>query len=303
MMAAGVMLEAEGGAENRPALRMTGRNGDRAGLPDFIVIGAMRAGTTTLHRLLAAHPQVAMSREKEPDFFIAERNFDRGLDWYRGLFPREGEIRGEASPNYAKCDIFPGVPARISAHLPDVRLVYVLRDPVERLLSHYNFAAAMGRSIDAAAIEHMIMTSRYAFQLAQYHDHFAPDRILIVDFDELRSDPLTVLRRIGAFTGIPEGWEESLHRAGASEAANSGGELVRMPRWFFRLRKNRAVSDLRRRLPTEWADRMRRVIAAGRAREIPPPDPDTVARAADQLRPDAEALRAMTGLPFASWSV
>ncbi len=286
-----------------PVARTAGRSGPRAGLPDFIMIGAMRAGTTALHRLLAAHPQVAMSREKEPDFFIAERNFDRGLKWYRGLFPEEGRVRGEASPNYAKCDIFPGVPQRIHAHLPDVRLVYVVRDPVDRLLSHYRFAAAMGRSVDAQAIEHMIMTSRYALQLARYRDHFAPDRILVIDFDDLCTDQTAVLRRVGVFVGIPDGWKESIRRARAADAANSGGELVRIPRWFFRFRKLRTISDLRRRLPPEWADRMRRAIAAGPAREVPALDADTIARAADTLRPDVDALRGMTGLAFASWSL
>lgn len=298
MMPAGVMI----GAATAPAIRTTGRSAPSAGLPDFIVIGAMRAGTTTLHRLLAAHSLVAMSREKEPDFFVAERNFDRGLNWYRGLFPRDGAVRGEASPNYTKCDIFPGVPERISAHLPDVRLIYVLRDPVERLLSHYRFAAAMGRSVDAGAFAHMVTTSRYALQLERFRDHFASERILVVDFDELRADPLSVLRRIGIFVGVPDGWEASI-RAGTAEAANAGGELVRMPRWFFRFRKLRAVSDLRRRLPAQWTDRIRRVVAAGPAREVPRLGPEAVARATDMLRPDAEALRGMTGLAFASWSV
>ncbi len=297
------MVRAEGAVETPRALREAGRSDPARGLPDFIVIGAMRAGTTTLHRLLAAHPQVAMSREKEPDFFVAERNFDRGLDWYRSLFPREGAVRGETSPNYAKCDIFPGVPERISAHLPDVRLVYVLRDPVDRLLSHYRFAAAMGRSIDDDAFAHMVMTSRYALQLGRFRDHFASERILVVDFEELRADPIVVLRRIGAFVGIPDGWDDAIRRAGVSEAANSGGELMRMPRWFFRLRRLRTVNDLRRRLPTAWADRIRRAVAAGPAREVPPPDPDAVARAAGILRADAEALRGMTGLAFGSWSV
>ena len=103
--------------------------------PDFIIIGAMRAGTTALADLLSRHPEIGMSRLKETDYFIAEKNFSRGPVWYQSLFPMDRPIRGEASPNYAKSDVFAGVPQRIHAARPDVRLIYIVRDPVERFWS------------------------------------------------------------------------------------------------------------------------------------------------------------------------
>ena len=84
-----VLQDAAPIAADRPA---------NAGPVDFVIVGAMRAGTTTLHALLAEHPQITMSRDKETDFFIAEKNYSRGLCWYEAQFDPTRPIRGEASP-------------------------------------------------------------------------------------------------------------------------------------------------------------------------------------------------------------
>ena len=91
--------------------------------PDFIVIGSMKSGTTSLYRWLSAHPDIGMSRDKETDYFVAEKSFGRGPEWYAAQFAPGSKIYGEASPNYSKVDDFRGVPARIRAALPDVRLI------------------------------------------------------------------------------------------------------------------------------------------------------------------------------------
>ena len=69
-------------------------------LPDFIIIGAMKCGTTSLHHYLSLHPDISVSRRKELDFFVAEENWARGLAWYESQFPDKGKVRGEASPKY-----------------------------------------------------------------------------------------------------------------------------------------------------------------------------------------------------------
>jgi hypothetical protein len=95
--------------------------------PTFLVIGAMKAGTTSLHRCLSNHPDVFMSAPKELDFF--EKNWSRGWEWYRSQF-QAGDVamlRGESSTNYAKYPRFGGVAGRIHRSLPDVKLIYLLR--------------------------------------------------------------------------------------------------------------------------------------------------------------------------------
>ena len=174
--------------------RPRGASGRRP-LVDFIVIGAMRAGTTMLHDLLSGHPQISMARMKETDFFVAEKNLPRGTGWYGAQFDPARPIRGEISPNYAKAMDFPGVPERIFEHCPGVRLVYVLRDPVARAVSQYAHSWNMGELSDtpeqmARSPEYprILDASRYARQIDNYLRLFDPGQLLVVDFDALLAE-------------------------------------------------------------------------------------------------------------------
>lgn len=113
-------------------------------LPTFIVIGAMKCGTTSLYYALDAHPEIEMSDRKETDFFIRARNYRRGTDWYEDRFPASGQARGECSPNYTKAHLFPRVARRMHDLVPDVHLVYMVRDPIDRIVSHYVGNRAVG---------------------------------------------------------------------------------------------------------------------------------------------------------------
>src|SRR5215210_7255111 len=108
-------------------------------LPDFLVIGAMKAGTTTLYNHLRGHPDIFMTSYKEPEFFVAEKTWGRGTAWYQRLFADAPDAArlGEASTSYSKCTEFTGVPERIHSLIPDVQLLYVLRHPIARIESMY----------------------------------------------------------------------------------------------------------------------------------------------------------------------
>jgi Sulfotransferase domain len=272
-----------------------------APLPGFIVIGAMRAATTTLHRYLGGHPAIGMSRRKETDFFVEELNLPRGQGWYRSLFPRGRAVCGETSPNYTKFDIFPGVPERIRRQAPGCKLIYIVRDPVARAVSHHRFAASLGTGRDTPEpdrLQHMTLTSSYFRQLERYLEHFSLDDILVLDFDELAREPLGVLARAGRFLGVPDGW------GGLGQLrANGSDELARMPGWYFRLRRSRLATGLATHLPPDAADRLRRAIARPEATDRPTVHPDAIQRFRDDLADDAARFRALTGLPFAQWSV
>jgi hypothetical protein len=176
-------------------------------LPDFIVIGAMKAGTTSLHRYLGSHPDVVMSDPKELNFFVAERTWARGLDWYREHFrPASGQIAGEASPDYTKADVFQGVPRRIAQVVPDARLVYLVRHPIERMRSMYLHELVAGRErapAGDALLEkaHYVNTSRYAWQLDHFREFFPRDQVLVVVSEQLRDHREATLRRILGFLG------------------------------------------------------------------------------------------------------
>jgi hypothetical protein len=179
-------------------------------LPNFLVIGAMKAGTTSLFRYLEPHPEVFMPRLKELDFFIAEGNWGRGIGWYRHQFRQAGQRAvaiGEASPTYSKYPQFDGVPERIAGAVPAIRLIYVVRDPVERIRSHYSHRVLVGSEsnpIEVAVSEDpsYLDCSRYAMQIGRYMDWFDREQLLIVRSEDLRSRRTETLSGVHRFLGV-----------------------------------------------------------------------------------------------------
>ena len=126
-------------AGERSRLERRRRQAERQGaLPNLIVIGGLKCGTTSLHHYLNLHPEIAMSRPKELNFFVAELNWDLGPDWYASHFDRAAPVRGETSPHYTNLPRFGGVAERMREVLgAEARIVYMVRDPIDRMLSHY----------------------------------------------------------------------------------------------------------------------------------------------------------------------
>jgi hypothetical protein len=179
-------------------------------LPTFLLIGAMKAGTTSLYHYLKVHPQVAMPRYKAPEFFVAEANWHRGVEWYRRQFPPVGpEVLaiGEASNAYSKYPRFRGVPKRVASLLPDARLLYVVRDPLSRIRSHYQTRVADGSEAepfgDAVFTDPIYLDySRYALQVEQYLEHFPREQLLVVTSEDLRESRDATMRRVYEFIGV-----------------------------------------------------------------------------------------------------
>ena len=273
-------------------------------LPDFAVIGAMKAGTTTLYHYLLAHPDVGMSRMKETDYFIETANHGLGRKWYLSQFDPGRKIYGEVSPNYTKHDIFPRVPQHLVASSPDVRLIFLARDPVARFASHYIHAWQLGHMdvapdeiLDSDNGRHMIETSRYAAQIDSYLKVIDRAQLLILDFDALRTDPQSVMDQVCAHIGVASIPVSDIG------AQNDAGSIARMPRGIQRLWRSRAGRMLDPLISREMRDRGRRLLARGKARVPPTLSPEVLARAGDLLRDDAQRFRQMSDLPFASWKV
>jgi hypothetical protein len=179
-------------------------------LPTFIVVGAMKAGTTSLYHYLRSHPQVFMPKIKELDFFAEGMNWTRGLDWYRhqfGAAPPEAVAVGEASTVYTKFPRYDGVAERMASIVPDVRLIYVVRHPIDRIRSHYEHRVASGAEtvpMEIAVFENPIYIdySRYALQVEQYLPHFPREQLLIISSEELRHHRASTIRRVYGFLGV-----------------------------------------------------------------------------------------------------
>lgn len=182
-------------------------------LPSFLIIGAMKGGTTSLYQYLKEHPDVFMSQTKELHYFVAEKNLRRGTGWYERQFSKAGDAVavGEASPDYTKFPLHRGVPERIADLVPEVRLIYVMRNPVERIRSHYMHDLACGRErrpIGQAVPgnEHYLAPSRYALQIEQYLEHFPREQLLLMTSECLRSDRQAAMTRVLDFIGVHDDW-------------------------------------------------------------------------------------------------
>jgi sulfotransferase family protein len=188
--------------------------GDRvAVLPNFLIIGAAKSGTTSLYRYLRDHPQVFMAQSKELKFFTSRTRWGFGPGWYARQFSdADGAVAiGEASPSYTRYPQHRGVPERIAQVLPDARLVYLIRHPIERIRSHYLHRVLQGKErapLDQAVLKDpsYLDTSRYAMQIEQYLEWFARAQLLVITAEALRRDRLETLRRVWEFLGVDAGW-------------------------------------------------------------------------------------------------
>jgi hypothetical protein len=198
-------------------------------LPTFLIVGAKRAGTSSLYRYLTAHPEVCPCVSGKGTHYF-DVSYGRGWRWYRSSFPlaARGGITGEASPYYM---FHPLAPSRIAAKLPDARLIVLLRDPVERAWSHYHnerrlqaeplsfedairseperlagqaeqMAADPGFQGFAWRHHSYLARGRYAEQLERLYGLFPPSHVLVVQSELLRADPNRVLEEVWRFLGL-----------------------------------------------------------------------------------------------------
>jgi hypothetical protein len=235
----------------RWAARMRWRSATRRWrvLPDFLVLGGQRCGSTSLYDMLCGHPDVAPASHKEPHFF--DNNHLRGEQFYRRLFPLQLQMRarerrqgrravtGEATTYYLA---HPAVPARVRALLPDVRLIAILRDPVDRAYSHYqlsvregreplSFEEALAAEPDRLAGEHERLIAdpsyrgvahrffsyrsrgRYIDQLERWWAEFPREQLLVLRSEDMFEDPRIVYDQLVTFLGLDPDADRRTFRA------------------------------------------------------------------------------------------
>jgi hypothetical protein len=276
-------------------------------LPNLIIIGAMKCGTTSLHYYLGLHPQIFMTWNKELNFFIAERNWPRGQAWYEKHFPAPAPIRGESSPNYTDYPHLKGVPERMHSLLPDAQLIYIVRDPIERVVSHYLHHYSRNeedRSLTDALSNldsnFYVDRSRYAWQLEQFLPYYPSERILVLSQEDLYQRRRPTLQRVFRWLGVSPDFDHPrfnylYHQSSTIRRKNSLG--VRLA----------ALPGLRliRRLPHRLRTPADHWLFYPFSQPVPRPvlSSDLRRQLADCLRPDVQRLRALTGQSFPDWSI
>lgn len=272
----------------------------------------MKGGTTALWHYLSHHPEVFVSVPKELDFFIAERNWNRGEDWYESHFETGKRFKavGEASPNYTKHPLYSGVPERMAATIPGCRLIYVIRDPIERMRSEYLHQIADRREpafrdgkivpIESALhpFSQYVDNSRYWMQIQQFLAHFDRERLLVITSEELLSDRRSTLRRVLDFLEVDPDWyspilEEEFHRTERKRKIRGG--LVDPMRRIYKRFDEKLPAELRRVAIRAGTAEVRTSLG-----EITEPHRKGLE---DAVRDDVIALREFLGPTFAGWGI
>lgn len=268
--------------------------------PDFIVVGAMKSATTTLHEQLAQQPGVFMCRPKEPNFFSDDANYARGWKWYGALFRPAGDtdLRGESSTHYTKLPTYPRTVDRMRRDLPRLKLIYVMRHPIDRLASHYVHEVTTGRIRVgvAEAIElwpELVEYGRYSLQLQPFLDAYGPRSLLPVFFSRLVHHPQAELERIGRFLGAehPLCWDDTM------EPQNQGTERLRPSAVREALVQAPVLTAIRQKVvPRTWS---RPLKAFWRARVEPPHiSPVLQSRLREVFDADLAQLGSWLGIPL-----
>jgi hypothetical protein len=188
-------------------------------LPSFIILGAQKAGTTSLHNALMKHSDIYMSHPKEVSFFNIEKNYSRGAEWYTSFFAKRGleKQAGETTPSYLWDE---RVPSRIAKVLPDAKFIVLLRNPVDRGYSAYWYAYRNGDETlpfkDALKVEAIRATQGdsirgfssyvdrglYAQQIKRYLQFFDRSRFLFLISEEYQGNPRKTLHTVTRFLGV-----------------------------------------------------------------------------------------------------
>ena len=247
-----------------------------------------------------------MSRPKELNFFVEELNWSLGPDWYAGHFAADAPVRGETSPHYTNRPRLDGVAERMAGLIPDARLIYAVRDPIDRLLSHFLHNA--GGGYEARPLEEVLADEhsayfdrgRYAFQLEPYLEAFGPEQVAIVSREELKSDRAATMRRLFEFLGVDAGFSSpEFEREWETGSAKGSGGFRLMDR-AVRLPGLRALDRNFDRLPERLRWRVERIVhdPDTGAAEKPALSADARRRLAEVFAPDVERLEAIAGRRF-----
>jgi len=273
--------------------------------PNFLVIGAPKAATTSLWHLLRQHPDVFMSEVKEPSFFSHDYAYARGWAWYESLFaPASNETAiGEASITYCLTETYPHTPVRIAEHLPSAKLIYSVRHPLERIGSYWLQSLHKGHrdmpySFRKAvrSCPRLLESSLYWKTVSAYRQYFPDDRLLVVFFEDFKADPRSVLAKCFRFLGV----DHSFVPPDVDQPHYATKDHDMQNPMLYGLRAIPGWNVLKRLIPLKTRASLRNLWR----RPLPAHpewDTETQAWALERIIPDMQALLAYTGKPSDFW--
>lgn len=229
-----------------------------------LIIGAMKCGTTSLFAYLSQHPEIASCTDKEPCFFSLERNWSKGWDWYQDLWewdPSTHKVAMEASTSYTRIPAYLNAAAHMATVDARFKFIYVVREPIQRIESHYTYSYANGFAesqtpLSAGIDRRIIEASKYAKQLREYSQRFPKEDILVVPFEALKQDPLGLARKICGFIEVDPAYSfvdlDAVHNP-AQDLIDDVGV------WRF-LRQFKSLKSVTRYIPKDSKRRVRQLL-------------------------------------------
>ncbi|MGB3536453.1 MAG: sulfotransferase domain-containing protein [Microcoleaceae cyanobacterium] len=297
--------------------------------PNFIIIGAAKSGTTTLYEYLCRHRQVYMSLPKEPDFFSLDSNYARGIDWYRSLFAsaQSDQICGEASTTYSRLQQHPKTIERLVDVLPNAKLIYIMRHPVDRAYSFYTyrfkgsqqnaeFLAARNELVTARTFEQAIEqnsefidSSYYLYQINKYLEYYPKESFLFLLMEDLIHQPEEEIKKICDFIGV----DSTINLMPEGEiVANQAGD---QPEWYVRqqltsgFKSIPGASLVKNLLPQAVKDTAYETIKSLKYKQwkseqyMPPPmRPETRQNLLEQFKQPNQQLAEFLGRDLSHWN-
>ncbi len=271
--------------------------------PDFIIIGAMKCGTTSLKSDLSTHSEVYTVPE-EPRFFCSNRYHEQGLSRYLSHFEDRSEsVVGESSGFYAWDSWCEETVERMRRDVPDAKVLYIIRNPIERVGSHWAWGISNGQPwgpINEAVreVDRLIEMSLYWRQIARYREHFPDDQIKVLFLEDLKADPRSFFRDCGQFLGVdPDGFD---FEEAASPKNQTAGKRTDT-RLAQRLRQWSGFWTLKEMIPDPIVQFGEKVLR--RDGKIEPNwDSDVRRRVEERLAPDATKMLDYCGRPRDFWT-
>jgi hypothetical protein len=276
---------------------------------DFMVPGMSKCGTTTFCSMLAQHPQVFIPAEKEPLLFINE-NYESSLEWYVNLFrdaPKDA-LLGEGSTFYSSITLEVGSRERILAFNPDIKLIFIMRDPIVRIESSFRELHNSGPfygvyppfDLGDALLSHpdILDDTRYWSRLNNFRDHMPPENILVIFLEDLQRNAPDVLARCYDFLGVDASFASRV----TAQKLNSAEEKLRDTRLMRWVRKAPRLGRWISGLPLHRQDRIGlRLGLRTRRRLTPRWTEDTRRRVIQQLQPEMESFLTFMGKNTSIW--
>jgi len=297
--------EANGAASTEPEPR-------EGALPNLVVVGAMKCGTSSLHYYLDLHPEIAMSSPKELDFFVGRPaaspglspggNWHRGIEWYASHFDPSARVRGESSPNYAD-PLQEDVPARMAGVVPEARLVMLVRHPIDRMISNYRHVVASGREAEdvAQALRRpgniYVRRSRYATMAEAFLGSFPRERLLVLRDQDLLHRRRETMARVFRFVGVDDSfWSDRMERL-RHQSAGKG----KLRATAERLGLHNLVARLGLGGEAKWW--VEKIVSRPSKSSAPAIPPDLRRELLSELEPEIAGLERLTGWDLAWWRV